>query len=556
MKTTKVYKRRPKAGKIVKLVLSLLFLNSLIANAETILCPPITAENDLVNIDKIILESHPIFDESKVDSIYLHSLANWLHINTQPHVINNLLPFAENDKISKMQMIEAERILNQHSFVRESKVSFIDAGLVDNCTVSTKNTLKVDTWDTWSLVPSISFGRRAGNNKYGFGFKEDNFLGLGIHAGVQYKKDHLRSGYTFAFSMPLNFPKQSSLELEFSDNDDGQKTYLSYSKPFYQQSTKQLHFVSSLKESRRDSIYQNGEIAWQFSHDIEHTELAYGHLISHDEQGVLRLHLGINQEENSFAELDSQILSVLPDDRSVTYPWVGLEYNQVDYNIFSNIRFIDHREDINLGWQVMTKVGMSPSSAKEGRGKGIHFEGEVSKGFKFQNTLVLLSASNKAYWQKQQPDHQQFSAEFELHQYINPRWSAYVKAQWLSEKNQYLDSPLALGGESGVRGYSNQYQHGEHLWSTSAELRFNPHWELYQLVNVAWAAFVDSGKAWGDTKAANQTLSSISSIGLGARLFSSHSSEGNVVHMDIIKPLNSAENIDSWQWLVKVKKSL
>lgn len=539
----------------VKVSLILLSLSSFFANSKTLECALKTQINEPVNIDKLLLVSHPVFDEDKADSLYLHGLANWLHINTQQHVIQDLLPFAATDTISQAQMTETERILNQHSFLRKSQIS-----LVDDCnspaTTPAINTLKVETWDTWSLIPSISFGRRAGNNKYGFGFKEDNFLGLGIHAGVQYKKDHLRSGYKFAFNMPLSFPKQSSIEFEFADNDDGQKTYLSYSKPFYLQSSQQQHFASTLKETRLDSIYQNGDLAWQFSHEIKRTELAYGQLISQDKQSVIRMHFGINKEQHYFSDLHSDVLSSIPLDRSFTSPWIGLEYKQADYQMFSNIRFIDHREDINLGWQFMTKFGVNINSSNDDNNQGFHFENNLSKGLQLQNTLMLFSATSKTYWQKQQPTHQQLSAEFELHQYINPRWTAYLKSQWLSEQNQYLDAPLALGGDSGVRGYSSQYQHGEHLWSASAELRFNPHWELYQLVNVSWAAFVDSGKAWGETTTPNSTDSTLSSIGLGARIFSSHSSEGNVVHMDIIKPLNTGNNIDNWQWRVQVKKSL
>jgi hypothetical protein len=535
----------------VKACLILLCLSSFIARGKTLECVPTVKANERFTIDKLVLVSHPVFDENKADSLYLHGLANWLHINTQQHVIQNLLPFRETDNISKAQITESERILTQHSFLRKSLIT-----LVENCHNPTTNKLKVETWDTWSLIPNISFGRRAGNNKYGIGFKEDNFLGLGVHAGVQYKKDHLRSGYKFAFSMPLSFPKQSSLEFEFADNNDGQKTYLSYSKPFYLQSSKQQHFASTLKESRRDSIYQNGDLAWQFFHEIERTELAYGQLITLNAQSAIRLHFGINKEQHYFADLDSVVLSSVPPNRSFTSPWVGFEYSQADYHIFSNIRFIDHREDINLGWQFMSKIGLDINSSSDENNDGVHFENILSKGLELQNSLILFSASNKMYWQKQQPTHQQLSATLELHQYFTPHWAGYIKSQWLSEKNQYLDAPLALGGDNGVRGYSSQYQHGEHLWSTSAELRFNPHWELYQLVNVAWAAFVDNGKAWGDTKAANTTHSTLSSIGVGTRLFSSHSSEGNVVHMDIIKPLNVGKNIDSWQWRVQVKKSL
>lgn len=535
----------------ITMSLAVLYLCSFITRGEGIECVLETDASEPFIIDKILLINHPVFDEDKTGSLYVHHLANWLHINTQPQVIQNLLSFTETDTVSLAQLREAERLLNQHSFLRKSQISRIN-----DCQNTEKNSLKVETWDTWSLVPSVSFGRRAGNNKYAFGFKEDNFLGLGIHAGVQYKKDHLRTGYLFAFNMPLSFPKHSSLELEFADNDDGQKTSVSFAKPFYQQSSQHQYAASFLKENRRDSIYQNGDLAWQFSHDIKHLALSYGHLITQNEQGAFRVHLGINKEQEHFSDLDSDVLSSLPSDRGFTTPWVGLEYTQADYKIFSNIRFIDHREDINLGWQFITKLGVEFDSENSKDKRGIHVENSLSKGLQLRNTLLLFSVSNKVYWQDKQANYQQLSTEFELHQYFSPQWSAYLKSQYLSEKNQYLDAPLALGGETGVRGYSSQYQHGEHLWSANAELRFNPHWELYQLINVAWAGFVDSGKAWGNTQTANSTRSTLHSLGLGARLFSSHSSEGNVVHMDIIKPLTTGANVDSWQWRLQVKKSL
>jgi hypothetical protein len=535
----------------ITMSLAVLCLCSFITRGEGIECVPEADASEPFIIDKMRFINHPVFDEDDAGSLYLHHVANWLHINTQPQVIEDLLPFAETDSVSLAQLSEAERLLNQHSFLRKSQISRIN-----DCQNTEKNSLKVETWDTWSLMPSVSFGRRAGNNKYAFGFKEDNFLGLGIHAGVQYKKDHLRSGYQFAFNMPLSFPQHSSFELEFADNDDGQKTSVSFAKPFYLQSSPQQYAASILKENRRDSIYQNGDLAWQFSHDIKHMALSYGHLITQNEQGAFRVHLGINKEQDHFADLGSDVLSFLPSDRGFTAPWLGLEYKQADYKIFSNIRFIDHREDINLGWQFMTKFGVDTASSSDNNERGIHFENSLTKGLQLNNTLLLFSVSNKVYWQEKQADHQELSAEFELHQYFSSHWSAYLKSQYLSEKNQYLDAPLALGGDTGVRGYSSQYQHGEHLWSANAELRFNPHWELYQLINVAWAGFVDSGRAWGNTENANSTNSSLHSLGIGARLFSSHSSEGNVVHMDIIKPLTTGANIDSWQWRLQVKKSL
>ncbi|ATC96874.1 ShlB/FhaC/HecB family hemolysin secretion/activation protein [Pseudoalteromonas tunicata] len=534
-----------------KSALIFLCLSSFTAASDELECNQGAENQALFTIESMQLISHPVFEENKANSLYLHSVANWLHINTQEQVIKDLLPFTEHDEISTMELTQAERLLNDHSFLRKSQISLIDA-----CNDSDKKQLKVETWDTWSLLPSISFGRRAGNNKFGFGFKEDNFLGLGIHAGIQYKKDHLRSGYQLDFRIPLNIAKLSTLALEFTDNDDGRKTYLSYSKPFYQQSSKQQYLISTLTDKRLDSIHQNGELAWQFSHKTEQTEFAYGHLMAYTSAGVIRAHFGITKEQHLFTHLTSDVLSTLPTDRSFTFPWFGLEFNQADYKTFSNIRFINHREDINLGWQFISKIGKDLNTAGDNNNAGYHFENNLTKGVQWHDTLMIFSASNTIHWQKQQPNHHKYAAEFELHQYLTPQWAGYLKTNWISEKNQYLDNPLTLGGDTGVRGYSNQFQHGEHRWSASAELRYNPHWELYQLVNVAWAGFVDHGKAWGQTNTENLTDSSLKSIGLGLRLFSSHSSEGNVVHMDLIKPLTTGVNVDSWQWAVQVKHSL
>ncbi|WP_326484811.1 hypothetical protein, partial [Bacillus paranthracis] len=63
--------------------------------------------------------------------------------------------------------------------------------------------------------------------------------------------------------------------------------------------------ASMLKENRRDSIYQNGELAWQFSHDVEQSTLAFGHLITLHRLAAVRMQLGINKELHRFTSLDS-----------------------------------------------------------------------------------------------------------------------------------------------------------------------------------------------------------------------------------------------------------
>ena len=47
----------------------------------------------------------------------------------------------------------------------------------------------------------------------------------------------------------------------------------------------------------------------------------------------------------------------------------------------------------------------------------------------------------------------------------------------------------------------------------------------------------------------------MASVGLGARLYSTHSSESRVIHIDIIKPITSDANVNSVEFRITTKKS-
>ncbi|MDZ7902446.1 MAG: hypothetical protein U5L01_07855 [Rheinheimera sp.] len=106
-----------------------------------------------------------------------------------------------------------------------------------------------------------------------------------------------------------------------------------------------------------------------------------------------------------------------------------------------------------------------------------------------------------------------------------------------------LDNPLSLGGDTGLRGYPVQYQHGLERTLATAELRWYPKITLYQILDMGLVAFVDAGKATGgdladpqanapfmanqlmpahqDLLMPNEAQSWLGSVGVGARFYSS-----------------------------------
>ncbi len=58
----------------------------------------------------------------------------------------------------------------------------------------------VETWDNWSLLPTMSFNHSGGESKFSVGIKEDNLLGYGIRTRIKYKKDSERDAINLHLS--------------------------------------------------------------------------------------------------------------------------------------------------------------------------------------------------------------------------------------------------------------------------------------------------------------------------------------------------------------------
>ncbi|MDD8059885.1 hypothetical protein PQR79_12340, partial [Shewanella sp. ER-Te-42B-Light] len=91
------------------------------ANDEPVDTSPAVSTVNKHDVDKvanIVIVSHPIFDESDPDAIFLHRWANYLHINTKESTILNSLSFEKGDKISKKDLEEAQRLLRYEPYIR------------------------------------------------------------------------------------------------------------------------------------------------------------------------------------------------------------------------------------------------------------------------------------------------------------------------------------------------------------------------------------------------------------------------------------------------------
>ena len=551
-----------------------------------------TTDERRIRVGQIHIRTEPIFVED-ADAIWLHHFANWAHVTTRPDTVGRELPFASGEEISVSDLAEAERLLRDKSYLHDAKVR-----LSSTCNADQSYDVVVETSDNWSLLPSFGLGRSGGQNKYAVGFKEDNFLGFGVRTSVKYQSDAQRSGYEFKLEMPLSLVTGSNgddwfahsyLTAEWTNNDDGHVQQLLLEKPFYQDDSRWMYRTEWLSDLQQTQVFHNGALENIFETDHRRIDLSAGMLWSYQDRASTRLLAGVLSEDWRFAPALLQPTLALPQDRSWAYPWVGVEYKQHDYRVLQDILFIDRAEDINLGWHHSLKAGVQSSKLQADTSLGYRLIGLSSKGFGDRQHLVLLEGGFDFIDGLQGGDLREWRFQAEDFYQLNRDFTWYNKAELTRRNRNFADLPLELGGDSGLRGYPLQYQHGISKTVLTSELRWYPRINLYKMLDLGFVAFADLGRvnsgsvadpaqlnpaaiaarfalplgidmltpmppptdaiyrSNSDLLRQNLTDRWLGSVGVGMRIYSSKSSNNHVVHIDLSTPMTSAPGVDSWE---------
>jgi len=525
-----------------------------LAHASNVL----TSKTQLCSKSKVSFTRNTIFNENDPDILFFHRWANYLHIKTKKITLENEAAFFLNKcSYQPKDLKELERHLRSRKYIRDAKVTA-------NNDLSHIN---VETWDNWSLMPTLSFGRKGGVNTYSVGIKDRNLLGLGIDAQLQSFTNAQRSGYKLDTVIPLYLKQNTDLTLRIADNDDGKQNALFVQKKFASLATKYAYSLGVNDEKRNDTLFQNDKTLTVFKHNINYQSASFAwksdsfdHYLANKDD-TLRFSLGLTKNKHTFYHIDdpeiidnSQNNLVLPFNRDFTYPWFNVEYIARDYKKLTNIHLVTQIEDFNFGWHISSQLGLA--NGNKTNSAWALWNAKISKGFSLNErtfTLMNISLYSDIYENKPNRFYTQFEGELFYH--LSEKWNIYLANTTNYSKNQYLDQPVTLGGDTGMRGFPLQYQHGSRSIKFTSELRYYPHINIYKLFELAGAAFVDVGKASGTTLAKNIDQHWLYSIGIGARIYSTHASIGRVIHIDLAKPFSDNPDLNGFEIRIQAKET-
>ncbi|MEX2122681.1 MAG: hypothetical protein WD795_02230 [Woeseia sp.] len=503
-------------------------------------------------IGRIVLDKQNVFDMSRPDEDrFLYRLANRWHILTRDSVIRQQLLFREGDPFSERLLAESGRILRRNDYLYTAVVeplSYAD-GAVD---------VVVRTRDLWTLMPGLSVSRSGGENKSRVSLSESNLMGRGARIRLSYMDDVDREQTNFEFSDENVGHSWLSFYLGLSDKSDGSTTRLRLQRPFYALDTRWSAGFEFLDDAREDRLYDLGEEIAEYHHESDYYTAFGGWSAGLRDGWVRRWTAGVVYDNHRFsavAEPEPELLSVVPEDRRLLYPYIGVEILEDGYTITANRDQIGRTEDFNLGKQFRASLGYASDDVGSDR-DSIIYSVSASRGYGDINRKAwIVSTDASGRIDDGSSANSEVGVGTRFYNQITSKRLFFMTLDARRGHNLDLDNPLELGGDTGLRGYPLRYQSGDASMLFTIEQRYFTDWYPFRLARVGGAIFADVGRTWGDNPVSGTSLGWLKDIGFGLRLGPTRGGADEVVHLDIAFPLDGDPSIDKVQILLESKGS-
>src|SRR5690606_23811935 len=110
------------------------------------------------------------------------------------------------------------------------------------------------------------------------------------------------------------------------------------------------------------SRYSLGAVVDKFQMHEQHFQISGGLSSGLHDGWAHRLLAGIRYDNRSFSTLEKYPGAVLPEDRVLAYPWIGLEWIEDAYVTTRNLDQIGRTEDMFLGRSARLEAGFASSA--------------------------------------------------------------------------------------------------------------------------------------------------------------------------------------------------
>ncbi|MEX1081083.1 MAG: hypothetical protein WEC99_03595 [Halofilum sp. (in: g-proteobacteria)] len=463
-------------------------------------------------------------------------LANTLHLDTEPEVIDELLTVSPGEVVTAERIYEAERALREQSFL-------IDARIVPVACDTGRVTSAVRVRDAWTLQAGAGVGSAGGDATSSAGITDKNFLGTGKSVSLDWSEGTERSSVEVGYADPALFGSAWTLELDHADHSDGEREAVALAYPF-RRADQDWGFRSSYETDRSELDFEEfGETA--YSADAQHSQahVEVVRRIADGQHGGWRGGLGWRREQAEYGELEEEAPDLRPEpalaDRDLSGPYLVFERFSHRHKSFRNLQAIGKTEDYDLGFDARLMGGRYP------RGDRWFYQLEARHGWALGERDLLVTRLDLAgrYHDDRGKEATYREVSADHYHRITPRntWVTHGEYSWHDDPDP--EDELYLGGYDGLLAYPNRFRSGDRRWLVHLENRYVSDVVLFDTVQLGYTVFFEAGNVRGFDGRWGRSLRD---VGAGLRLGSLRSSFGAVSYVAVATPLVDGGQSDDY----------
>lgn len=483
---------------------------------------------DSIVIDSIIIENGNVFHKRDGAPAFVSRLANALHVRTRQWVIRRRLLLDKGDQYDLARVEESERALRAlgvFRFVRVDSARPVPGGPL---------VLEVVTADGWSTQPQASYTTAGGDEAWEVGFVERNFLGTATELAMTYGRDPDRRRLEVEFANPHFFSRRAAVQLRYADFSDGRKGVWRFGLPFHETGARQSLETYGESVRGRELRFRDGALLDSTEHRLFRVGLTGGVAVRATSRNYVRIWSGWEWRREDLADRNTAPFPY----STFTTVRAGVELGQVRFRVLEQFNSYARREDVDLSSTLRAGAVVESGVGYEARGQ---VAAVWKRGFAVlrveANGLDSARAQGRLTVVSQNVRRHTLIGHIEAGRLHRPRIGAEFDP-WLDQRGPRL---------FGVHDFT-----GTRMVWLALEDRILLVDELWGLVGVGIAPFLDYGGAWYDDQAARLG----GNVGLALRFGPTRAVRGEAAELAFGYRFGDPVAVKGKRWALTLRKGV
>jgi hypothetical protein len=488
-------------------------------------------------IHSVEIRRQDVFDSVEARN-WITRTANHLHAVTRSATVEHELLLHPGDTYDSAAAAETARNLRRLGIFRDVRIGAVcgDSGLV----------LQVLTKDGWSTKVDLSFRSTAGQVAFAAGLFETNLLGTATSTLLKYRKNPDRSTVQVGFQKPRLIARSVGILAQYENRSDGHQAIGRIDYPFFALASRRGAHLDVQTFHGRVLRFTNGRPVASDSLQRRYVlVLGEGAMaLQASNSGYLRLGLTAQLRRDDFAP--QPVVGPIPRTLSgAAGPF--LEVTRAAFLVTHGFQNFQREEDVDISPFARFGVFVAPKSWGYARtGLGPHLRASI--GSRLPSGFGYLEANAGGLYTSAGLDSGtvQVGGTMVLEPASGHLILGHIEGGW--QKNPYPGEEFDLGLGIGPRAFRAHAFTGDRSYFATAEYRWTIVPELWKVVGIGIAGFVDHGGAWF----AGHRRRTGTDAGIGLRLSSSREADVQAVRIDLARQFPN--DVEPARWVVSIGK--